>query len=371
MIERFWKGDIEFEDPGSNRIKTTEDILFEKKGNGIGFSKKLYYSLKPLIPRFIQVYLRQIKARRIRDNGYEGVESIYRGILEEELKKSCKITHFIWFWRKGYKMASVITHDVETENGMKNVLKLAEIDEKYGIKSSFEFVPERYNIDYGILNKLNNRGFEVAIHGLNHDGKLFNSEKVFIERISRIEKYAEEWKIGGFRSPSLLRNALWMGNFNFSWDSSFPDWDLYGPQPGGCKTIFPFFVSDITVELPVTMIQDHTLFEILGKKDIEIWREKFEYIESLNGLSNIIVHPDYIFKDDRIEYYCQYLEYLKSKASVWHALPRDVADWWRKRDRSEIRFDSDGIPLIEGPAAKDGVVAQARLVEERLELVVV
>lgn len=368
MIDRFWKGGIKFENDISNKV---DDILFERNGNKVNISKKLYYSLKPLIPRFMQIYLRQLKAKNIEDNGYKSVESIYKGILEEKLKKSGEIANFIWFWRKGYKMVSVITHDVETENGMKNVLKLAEIDGKYGIKSSFEFVPERYNVDYGVLDELKYRGFEVAIHGLNHEGKLFNSERVFRDRISRIEKYAEEWKIEGFRSPSLLRNSLWMENFIFNWDSSFPDWDPYGPQPGGCSTIFPFFISDKTVELPVTMMQDHTLFEILGKKGIEIWREKFDYVESLNGLSNIIVHPDYIFKDNRIEYYCQYLEYLKSKASVWHALPRDVADWWRRRDASEVRFDSGGKAYIEGPAAKDGVVAQARLVEGRLELVIV
>lgn len=367
MIDRFWKGNIKFEDVS---ISDIEDVLFERNsmGHGNSFSRRMYYSLKPLVPRFMQIYLRKMRAKDIEDNGYKSVESIYRRSLEEELKKSREITHFIWFWRKGYKMVSVITHDVETENGMKNVLKLAEIDEKYGIKSSFGFVPERYKIDYGILDELKDRGFEVAIHGLKHDGKLLNSERVFSDRISKIKKYAEEWKIGGFRSPSLLRNALWMGNFNFSWDSSFPDWDLYGPQPAGCRTVFPFFISDKTVELPVTMMQDHTLFEILSKKDIEIWKDKFNYIESLNGLSNIIVHADYIFKDNRLEYYCQYLEYLKSKASVWHALPRDVADWWRKRDESEIRFDSDGRPYIKGPAAEDGIVAHAEVLNGKLSI---
>jgi len=347
-----------------------EDILFERNGNEIGFTKKLYYSLKPIIPRFLQIYLRQKSANNVQHNGYEGVESIYRGILKDELRESGEKVDFIWFWRKGYNMASVLTHDVETDEGLKNVLKLAEIDEKYGIRSSFEFVPQRYKIDYGILDELKDRGFEVAIHGLKHDGKLLNSEIVFKDRLSRIQKYAEQWGAEGFRSPSLLRNASWMENFDFVWDSSFPDWDPYGPQPGGSRTIFPFFISDKTVELPVTMVQDHTLFEILGKEDIGIWKEKVEHIESLNGLANIIVHPDYILKGKRMEYYSQYLEYLKSKKKIWHSLPRDVADWWKRRDKSQIKFSSDGHPYIEGPAAEDGVIATAELVDDRLDLTI-
>ena len=366
MLNRFWKANITFEDSMNNGI---EDILFERDGEGVGFSKKLYYSLKPLIPRFMQIYLRQRSANNIKSNGYEGVESIYRGILEKELKKCRESSYFIWFWRKGYKMASLISHDVETEYGFNNVLKLADIDERYGFRSSFEFVPERYKIDNDILDELKERGFEVAIHGWNHDGKLFNSERLFKDRMLKIEKYSEQWKTEGFRSPSLLRNSVWMKNFAFEWDSSFPDWDPYGPQPGGSKTVFPFFISHKTVELPVTMLQDHTLFEILGKKDIEFWKEKIEYIESLNGLANIIVHPDYIFQDSRIEYYRQYLEYLKSKGNIWNALPCEVADWWRRRDKSNIKVDADGKPHIEGPAAEDGVIATAELVDDRLAFV--
>lgn len=364
MLNRFWKGNIIFKDIETSDI---ENILFEKNGSGIGFSKRLYYSLKPIIPRFLQIYLRQKSAKNVKNNGYDGIESVYLEMLKEKLIALNKKCYFIWFWPKSYKMAVMITHDVETAEGFRNVVRLADIDEEFGIKSSFEFVPERYKIDLGIIEELKKRGFEIAVHGLRHDGKLFNSEKIFAERLSKIERYIEEWGAEGFRSPSLLRNASYMMNFYFLWDSSFPDWDPYGPQPGGSRTIFPYFISRKTVELPVTMVQDHTLFEILGKEDIGIWKSKIQYIESLNGLVNLIVHPDYIFKDKRIEYYRQYLEYIESKEDVWQALPRDIAGWWRRRDASEIHFESNGKPYIEGPAAQDGMIAKARLVDNKIE----
>lgn len=366
MINRFWKTNEEFRNLDFKKVTKIEDILFEKYIENNGSSKRLYYSLKPLIPKFMQIYIRRLKARNIVDNGYESVESIYRQILTDEMKKLLKTFNFIWFWPEGYKMASVITHDVESAEGFKNVLKLAEIDEEFGVRSSFEFVPERYRIDYGILEELRNRGFEIAIHGLIHDGKLFNSEKGFRNRLSKIERYAEKWKAKGFRSPSLLRNSFWMKNLDFGWDSSFPDWDLYGPQPGGCRTVFPFFISKKTVELPVTIMQDHTLFEILKQTDIKIWKKKIDDIHSSNGLANLIVHPDYIFGDNRLKYYFEYLEWVKSKEKIWYSLPQDVATWWRRRDESEIRLDSNGKPYIEGSAVSDGLIAYAKLSNNNL-----
>jgi len=356
MIDRFWKGNVQFENADINKVNEITDILFEKDNKGLSRSKKFYYFLKPLIPRFMQIYFRNLIAKNISENGYNSVEIIYREILEQELKKLNNPFYFIWFWPKGYKMASVITHDVETERGFKKVLKLAGIDEKFGIKSSFEFVPEGYKIDYGIFDELRNRGFEIAVHGLNHDGKLFNSEKMFKERLPKIEKYAEEWAAKGFRSPALLRNPLWMQILNFEWDSSFPDWDPYGPQSGGCRTLFPFFISKKTVELPVTMMQDHTLFEILRLNDINIWQKKIDYIYSLSGLANIIVHPDYIFGNNRLKFYCKYLDYLKSKNDIWHILPREVSCWWTKRDNSSIVCDKNGKPCIKGPVGQEGTI---------------
>ena len=55
----------------------------------------------------------------------------------------------------------------------------------------------------------------------------------------------------------------------------------------------------------------------------------------------LIVHPDYIAPGegrgtgrDRegaypIEYYEELLQYVKSKVNSWHALPQDVAEWWK------------------------------------------
>lgn len=361
MIDQYWKGFERIADTDARTGEAIKSTLYELNGGEIKPLYKLYYIFKPIIPRALQIYLRRLTANFILRGGYESMDDLYCRVLIDFLKANGKPFHFIWFWPNRMEMASLVTHDIETLSGFRSVLQLADIDDRYHIKSSFKFVPEGYTIDHGIINELKSRNFEIAIHGLNHDGRLFVSSKVFREKMLKIENYAQQWKTFGFRSPSLLRNYNLMKNFKFNWDSSFPDWDPYGPQPGGCRTVFPYFISKHTVELPVTIMQDHTLFEILNRKNISIWYNKFQYIKSLHGLANIIVHPDYIFKAKRIKYYHEYLEFLCNESRVWQTYPNEVSEWWRCRDRASIEKNRDGSLHIKGNGMGNATIATANV----------
>jgi hypothetical protein len=133
------------------------------------------------------------------------------------------------------------------------------------------------------------------------------------------------------RSPATLRNAPWMHELPVLYDSSFPDTDPFQPQPGGCCWIFPYFFGDV-VELPITLDQDHTLFLLLRDHSIDRWVRKSEWIMANHGLINLLVHPDYI-DDERLAVYDRFLEFLSRQNGGWHALPRDVARWWKLRAR--------------------------------------
>jgi hypothetical protein len=42
---------------------------------------------------------------------------------------------------------------------------------------------------------------------------------------------------------------------------------------------------------------------------------------------------------------------------MWHALPRDVASWWRRRGESSLHLDVDSDRWhVSGPATDDAVV---------------
>jgi hypothetical protein len=140
-----------------------------------------------------------------------------------------------------------------------------------------------------------------------------------------------------------------MPKLGATYDSSFPDTDPFEPQAGGCCSILPFFLGEM-VELPITLVQDHTLWEILRREDIELWTRKSDWIIANGGLVNLITHPDYLDTPSRLRMYEEFLEYLGRQRDGWNALPREVADWWRARARLRC-VEGEGEPHIKGEGA--------------------
>ena len=68
---------------------------------------------------------------------------------------------FIWFWPEGAPSCAIMTHDVETTAGKDFCSTLMDIDDRFGIKSSFQVVPEeRYEVPREYLDSITRRGFE-------------------------------------------------------------------------------------------------------------------------------------------------------------------------------------------------------------------
>jgi hypothetical protein len=250
-------------------------------------------------------------------------------------------------WPEKKRFALVLTHDVETDKGYDNVLRLVNLEEQLGFRSSFGFVPERYVVASDVREYLCNRGFEVVLHGLRHDGKYYRSEKTFRRRAKRINHYLKEWGVRGFRSPSMLHNLDWLCLLEIEYDLSTFDTDPFEPQPDGVGTIFPFFVprrdSDKGIgylELPYTLPQDFTLFIIMREQNIGIWRQKLDWIAEHGGMALTTTHPDYMrFNGEErgaelypVERYVELLDYVKKRyeGQYWHALPNEVAKWCQK-----------------------------------------
>ena len=80
-----------------------------------------------------------------------------------------------------------MTHDVEELAGRNFCSALMDLDEAAGIRSSFQIVPEqRYPVPGTLLDEIRARGFELNVHDLNHDGRLFSSHAEFLRRVQRI-----------------------------------------------------------------------------------------------------------------------------------------------------------------------------------------
>ena len=145
------------------------------------------------------------------------------------------------FWPNKNQFAFILTHDVETAEGQAFVRRVADMEENLGFRSSFNFVLERYPLDFKLIEELKVRGFEVGCHGLKHDGKLFSTKKEFIKRAAIINQHLREYGIVGFRAPLTHRNPEWMQALEIKYDLSFFDTDPFEPIPGGVMSIWPIF----------------------------------------------------------------------------------------------------------------------------------
>lgn len=224
--------------------------------------------------------------------------------------------------------AVVLTHDVEEQHGFDFIPKVIELEEKYGFKSSWNIVPYKYRIDDGIINYIKQNGHEIGIHGYNHDGKLYYSEKIFNERVPFINEAIKKYGAVGFRSPQVHRNLIWLQKLNIDYDASCFDYDPFQPFPGGTGSIWPFMAGKF-VELPYTLPQDHTMFYVLKQKDISIWKNKADWVAKNRGVILALTHPDYLMEKNHLELYEALLKYLKTFENAWFCLPKEMAVWWR------------------------------------------
>jgi peptidoglycan/xylan/chitin deacetylase (PgdA/CDA1 family) len=329
-----------------------------------------YYRLKPVIPRGLQLAARRRYARRRPRNRFpawpveDALVRLQSELFRAEMeRRGADRVPFINFWPDGNRFAVVLTHDVEGPAGVANIERVLELERRYGFVSAWYIVAEDYEIPAGTFELIRSHGGEVGLHGIKHDGSLFRDRASFEAQLPAVRRYLDEWGAAGFRSPAMHRNVAWMHELGCVYDSSFPDTDPFEPQPGGCCSILPFFLRDL-VELPITLLQDHTLFEILRQDSIGVWNSKIDWLTENHGLVNVLVHPDYVTSPRRLELYEELLANLKSRVGGWHALPREVASWWRLRALLERTFAGsapDDLPQWV-------TLAHAVLADERIEI---
>jgi peptidoglycan/xylan/chitin deacetylase (PgdA/CDA1 family) len=322
----------------------------------------LYYILKPYFPRTLINIIKNTNSYFAKDAFPLSwpIERRYPQFLWEILKQLLTTTNqgalkFRHFWPAGQRFAFVLTHDIETEEGLALVREIANLEEELGFRSAFNFIPECYAHDKRLMSELHDRGFEIGVHGLNHDGKLFSSRATFTNRVGSINHYLKEMDAVGFRSPLTHRNPYWMQALEVEYDLSFFDTDPYEPMPGGCMSIWPFMIGRF-IELPYTLAQDCTLGMVLGESTPRLWLEKIEFIKQYYGMALLNSHPDYLYQPKLWNMYVDLLTAVKDMNNYWHALPRDVARWWRSRAESITTSGSPNTPLGEVTLGNDGIV---------------
>jgi len=308
-----------------------------------------YYALKPFLPDPVRMFLRRTWASRQR--------KIHGDVWP--INRAAGVPPENWTgWPEGKRFALVLTHDVESQRGVDRCQMLAGMEALAGFRSSFNFIPEGgYETPAELREWLQNNDFEVGVHDLRHDGKLYWSRKAFTAHAQAINRYMKQWGAVGFRSGFMLRNLEWLSQVEMLYDSSTFDTDPFEPQPDGAQTIFPFWVPSYVnghaispsapasrlssrpaaagyMELPYTLPQDSTLFVVLREQTDRIWKQKLDWIAERGGMALMNTHPDYmsfggeVRRDEfKVALYMNFLEYVQEKyaGEFWHALPREVA----------------------------------------------
>lgn len=309
---------------------------------------RLYYGLKPYLPWRVRIAVRRIAAQRKR-----------AAVTDRwPIDPAAAAAPAGWpGWPDGKRFALVLTHDVEGPSGFDKCAQVAALERKLGFRSAFNFIPEgEYQPDESLRRELVEQGFEVGIHDLRHDGKLFHSREGFARSATRINRYIREWGASGFRSGFMLRNLAWLHDLEIEYDSSTFDTDPFEPQSDGAGTIFPFWIDSPPadrggadpasarahggyVELPYTLPQDSTLFLVLREASPKVWFDKLDWVARHGGMAMVNVHPDYMgfgrvrrANEYPAEFFGQLLRYVHEKYSnqFWNATPREVSSWVRR-----------------------------------------
>src|SRR6516165_5975103 len=314
-----------------------------------------YYLARPAIPRPVQLRLRRMLTNVQSRSSFpawpmeDSLHSLYAWLLALVAELAGHPVPFVHPWPDGKSWALVLTHDVETAAGYRDMELLRSLERERGYRSSWNFVGGRYPVDDGRLRVLRDEGCEVGVYGLLHDGRDLGSRRLMERRLPAMREFAERWDAIGFRSPSTQRDWELMPTLGFGYDSSYTDTDPYEPQPGGCCTYWPYF-NQAMVELPITLPQDHTIFFILQHSGPDIWLEKARFLRDRQGMALLLTHPDYAHDRRVADGYRTLLEEFQHDDTAWRTVPREVAAWWRDRDASTIGRAGDAWS-VEGPAA--------------------
>ena len=329
---------------------------------------KAYYGIRPFLPVALRKHLQRARLRNWSklkfptwpvDTTVDRLlcKLMVRALFDLGISK----VPFVWFWPEGASSCAIMTHDVETRTGRDYCTSIMDIDSQFDTSASFQIVPEqRYEVPKSFLQEIRDRGFEINVQDLNHDGFLFRSRDEFRRRVEKINLYGREFGALGFRSAALYRRQEWYGSLKFQYDMSVPSVAHLDPQRGGCCTVMPYFIGDI-LELPVTTIQDYSLFHILKTYSLELWRKQIAIICAQHGLMNFIIHPDYVMNGEALKAFKGLLSHLSSiraEDHVWIAKPADVNHWWRARSRMEL-VDDGGEWRIEGEGKERARIAFA------------
>ena len=265
-------------------------------------ARQIYYGLRALLPIPVRRPIQRLRLRGWEKIPFPAwpVDTTIEDLLRSSLRLAVaslpsQTLPFIWFWPRRLRGCLVMTHDVEEQAGVDYCRHMMDLEERADIRAAYQFIPEdRYRLSEALIAEVQERGHEVNVHDLNHDGRLFESRRRYEERAPRIAVHVQRLGARGFRSAILYRRQEWLPELQgVAYDMSVPNSARLDPQRGGCCTVMPYWNGQL-LEIPLTTTQDYSLFHILGARSLDLWQTQADKILEHSGLLCFNIHPDYV-----------------------------------------------------------------------------
>jgi peptidoglycan/xylan/chitin deacetylase (PgdA/CDA1 family) len=194
--------------------------------------------------------------------------------------------------------AICLTHDIDTIECYESVPALANLEQKYGIPSVFNFLTAwDYPYSQDLTKNLHSEGFEIGLHGLTHDIALGYRPLNLIR--SHIEKALDQLGVPvyGYRAPAfaISENLITILNeLNFKYDSSMHMWH---PMYQSLGLSFPYQYPKTKIfEFPLS-IEDAMLFgdfSLSQNQAMQYIEKTLTAIIEIGGVFVLNIHPSRI-----------------------------------------------------------------------------
>jgi hypothetical protein len=308
------------------------------------FARSAYHQMRPLVP------LRRAEPVFPRWPHEPALRELCDWLLDRLADVAGEPVPYVAPWPNGCRWALVLTGDVLKQRAIRRIEPLRMAIETAGYRAAWFFAPARAVPDEGLVASLRAGGHELGVLGLKHDGRDLDRTRL-AQRLPLMRRFAIRWGAIGFRAPGDERDAAILPRLGFDYDSSYPDTT---PRGRGTGAWLPF-ANGQQIELPRTMPDDRAVFGRMRGRDDRLWSEKASWLREQGGLALMTVHPDFVGTLDRTAALERFLWQCAADHSLWRALPREVADWWRARSASRIVRDGRRWKVV-GPAAGSATI---------------
>jgi hypothetical protein len=295
-----------------------------------------------------------------------------------------------------------IGNAVSVATGLKdhwNFIKWIDLEERYGLRSAFYFVPRRgslheyatttpdpfYDIRHErfrtVIGQIVRREGEIGTHAsywAYRDLKAFRDEKRLLEAVTGAVVSGNRHHYWHLDPECPEATLLMHEHLGYEYDSSLTNERYLGWRRSLCTPFFPFHPGErreiATLQISTGWMDDQVFrYQALNAGDPEeLLAGLVDTVAALRGCLMVDVH-DYVFDSDLYpgwrHYYERLVQLVSSRRDFWLATPAEVSRHWRERCRRLVSASTgldSGLPAQAGLSDNRPWPSDARAAEQPL-----